>query len=758
VLALLLIAAPRQPGVVARQQAHQPGRPVTLRGRVVDARTGEPISKVKIIVVGSQQSATTDEDGTFILQNLVAGEVELYVTTVGYGLVKKTVTLKEGKNELPEIALSQEAAVLTEQITVTTGPYEQAELNAASEQSLNKAELQSLSTVLVGDPVRAAQALPGVAANDDFRSEFAVRGAGFDRVGIYIDGILTGDFVHTVHGNFLNTGSLSVISADTIGALSLLGGAFPAKYGDSTAAVLSIETREGNRVKPSGRIAASLSNASAVFDGPFAKGHAAWLLAARKSYFGYLVRRVSKVNQSVSDLIIDFDDAQGKAVYDVSPHNQLGISVIFGDFNFERNRPRSALGSNSIKEANSRNLLVNAHWTYIPSDRLLAQARLFGVRQYFTNTNRDALTLDDGHLTQVGARGDVNFLAWTSQRIEAGLYVRSLGAKEFSERFQFSPSESRNRTSFDRRATEQSYYGQQTWSNERRGLSLTVGGRIEHSELTGETLLSPRAGFALAVKNNWRIRAGFGKHYQFPDFDELFGRLGNQGLRAESAVHYNFSVERVFGSRMRMLAEAYDREDSNLFFSLNEPRIENGRVTLAELPFRNSLRGHARGIELTLQRRSANGLTGWISYSYSKARLRDERAGLSFVSDFDQRHILNVYASYRFTAGFNLSGELRYASGLPMPGFFRQVGADLFLAGERNLVRLPAYSRVDLRTSKALLFKRWKMTLYGEVLNVLNQKNLRYVGLRGFGPEGHVFIERDKMLPILPSAGMAIEF
>ena len=38
--------------------------------------------------------------------------------------------------------------------------------------------------------IRAAQALPGVSTNDDYRSEFFVRGAGFDRVGVYVDGLL----------------------------------------------------------------------------------------------------------------------------------------------------------------------------------------------------------------------------------------------------------------------------------------------------------------------------------------------------------------------------------------------------------------------------------------------------------------------------------------------------------------------------------------------------------------------------------------
>src|SRR5215213_9948078 len=205
-------------------------KPVTLHGRVVDARTGERMAKVRVIA-GADQSTTTDEKGEFTFANLAAGQLALYITTVNYGLVKKTISLKAGENQDILIALNEDAAALTSSVTVIAGPYETTQTNVATEQTLNKRELQSLSSILLGDPVRAAQALPGSTTNDDFRSEFAVRGAGFDRIGLYVDGVLTENFVHTVQGGYADTGSLSVINADTVNNLSLMSGAFPTKYG-----------------------------------------------------------------------------------------------------------------------------------------------------------------------------------------------------------------------------------------------------------------------------------------------------------------------------------------------------------------------------------------------------------------------------------------------------------------------------------------------------------------------------------------------
>lgn len=735
---------------------------VSVQGRVVDARTSEAIAKVRVIASGDQ-STTTDEKGEFTFENLPIGQLDLYITTVNYGLVKKTITLKDGENRGIVIALNEDAAALTERVTVVDGPYESAQTNVATEHTLNKRELQSLSSILLGDPVRAAQALPGATTNDDFRSEFSVRGASFDRIGLYLDGILTENFVHTVQGGYPDTGSLSIINADTVGSLSLLSGAFPTKYGDRSGGILDIETRDGNRVKPAGRISASLSGLSGVVDGPFAKGRGSYLFAGRKSYVGYLVKRINdQEGFSNNPPILNFSDVHGKVLYDLSDRSQVGASVIVGAFDFDRNRDRNLLGINNVLHAESRNHLFNAHWNYTPNSQVFWQTRFFVIGTNFNNINRNDTILVDGERTQYGLRSDLIFSAKSKHRIETGLYIRSVSVNSVNQFFDFFSGALRNRDSFDEHGTEQSYYAQDTWSSERLGLSLTGGGRLEHSSITGETLLSPRGSMLWSIDDDWKIRAAAGRYNQFPDFEQLFGRLGNPNLRSHSSSHYTASVERRFGDRMRLLVEVYDREDDDLFFSLSEPRLLGNVATFTEFPFQNSLRGHARGIELTLQRRSANKFTGWVSYAYSRTKLTDSQTGLTFISDADQRHTVNVYGSYRFNETWNFSTEWRYGSGQPVPGFYRQVGNrsedGYFLTDVRNTARLPAYNRLDLRVNKAFLFEKWKLTLNGEVINVTNSNNRRYAGFDGFGFDGRVFGQLDRVLPILPSAGVVVEF
>src|ERR1041384_697382 len=517
-------------------------KPANLHGRVVDARTREPIAKVRVIGSGTDLSTTTDDNGEFTFDNLPAGQVDLYITTITFGLVKKTITIAETNNPVFEIALNESAAALTENVTVSAGPFDRTETTVPSEQTLNKRELQELSSVLVGDPLRAAQALPGVAANDDYRSEFSVRGAGFDRIGLYVDGILTDNFVHTIAGGYPDTGSLSVINADTVDSVALLSSAFPATFGYRSGSILDVSARNGNRVKPSGRFAAALSGLGGVVDGPFNTGRGAYLFAARKSYLGYLVRRFNdQFDYTNNPPVLDFKDGQGKVIYDITAKDRVGFSLILGDFTFDRNRDRDLLGFNQVFQGNNRNLLINGFWTSTPSPNSYLQTRVFGLRSTFKNINRNDNTLQNSDRTQFGVRFDVSNQR-NANRLEAGLYIRRLSVDSTNAFFDFFDGSPLISLSFDRSGIEQGYYVQNTWSNEPRGLALTGGLRVEHSGVTNETNLSPRGSFAWTIAKTWMLRLGAGRYHQFPDFEQMFGRLGNPQLKSERSTHFNAGV------------------------------------------------------------------------------------------------------------------------------------------------------------------------------------------------------------------------
>src|ERR1039458_7139603 len=61
-----------------------------ISGKVTDAKTGEAIPGVNIVVVGTTNGASTNKDGEYFILNVAPGTVSLKATSVGYGSITKT--------------------------------------------------------------------------------------------------------------------------------------------------------------------------------------------------------------------------------------------------------------------------------------------------------------------------------------------------------------------------------------------------------------------------------------------------------------------------------------------------------------------------------------------------------------------------------------------------------------------------------------------------------------------------------------------
>jgi hypothetical protein len=291
---------------------------------------------------------------------------------------------------------------------------------------------------------------------------------------------------------------------------------------------------------------------------------------------------------------------------------------------------------------------------------------------------------------------------------------------------------------------------------------FTAGGRVDHHDVNGRTSLSPYASAAWQVTGSTRVQAAWSQAVQYPEIGVFFSTFGRNALLEERSTHTLLSVEQRFGPRTRLRVEAYDRADRDLLFRpLSEPRLSGGRVfnPLPNAPWENSIRGWSRGVQIFLQQRVASGFTGWISYAYGRTGAREGVTGERFPMDFDQRHTVQVYGSYRLRPTWNVSGRYAYGSGMPVPGFYRGAMTDLFLSEDRNQFRLPVYQRADVRVNKSWRTRAAQWTLYVELVNIANRENFRAEDLAGYDPRtGRARVTFTEMIPVLPVAGLLLEF
>ncbi|HJT53623.1 MAG TPA: hypothetical protein VJ848_07205, partial [Candidatus Angelobacter sp.] len=174
------------------------------------------------------------------------------------------------------------------------------------------------------------------------------------------------------------------------------------------------------------------------------------------------------------------------------------------------------------------------------------------------------------------------------------------------------------------------------------------------------------------------------------------------------------------------------------------------------------LRTRARGLQVVIQRRSANRLSGWVGYTYDDAI--QEAITTPFVSvlagptEGDQKHTVNAFANYRLTSTVNLSAKFLYGSGFPFLQNEVTVTTGNTLVTSFVPIRFPAYQRLDIRMDQAWTFEHWKMTLHVEGLNITNHDNPQVIGSVFDSVTGLLRPEFGKGLPILPTAGLVFEF
>jgi hypothetical protein len=283
--------------------------------------------------------------------------------------------------------------------------------------------------------------------------------------------------------------------------------------------------------------------------------------------------------------------------------------------------------------------------------------------------------------------------------------------------------------------------------------------------VNGEVQLSERT----------RLRGGSGVYRQFPDLDQVYGlHGGGPDLRPERAVHIDAGIEHTLPRQTRLLFNVYARRERDVLWTSDaEPRRSASGAFVAGsflAPWVNSLRGDARGVEVVARRDAADGFSGWAGYGYGRLRYTNTQTEERFWADADQRHTLSLYGNYRLSSRASVSGRYRYGSNYPIAGYIGPPqaalgtvplidGRPLFagLVSERNTLRLPAYSRLDVRADRAFNWSGRRLILFVDVASVLNRTNLRNASYT-VDRAGRVFETTESLMPIVPSGGFVFEF
>ncbi|MFT3750876.1 MAG: SusC/RagA family TonB-linked outer membrane protein [Agriterribacter sp.] len=224
---------------------------VTVSGRVTSAERPEGIAGVSVIVEGTTNGATTDDQGRFKISN-IARNAKLVFSSVGF----KSQTIAIGNRTTIDISMETEASSLDQVVVIGYGTTKKKDLTGAVA-SVNATQLQKEHPASIQDILRGniSGLNVGFTASPKGDADLQVRGKNTLTAGssplIVLDGIIY-------------YGALADINPNDIETVDVLKDASSAAvYGSKAASgVIQITTKKGKAGKPTINVNSSVGVAT----------------------------------------------------------------------------------------------------------------------------------------------------------------------------------------------------------------------------------------------------------------------------------------------------------------------------------------------------------------------------------------------------------------------------------------------------------------------------------------------------------------
>ena len=750
-------------------------RLVRVVGVIRDTLDGATLGGARIELLGTAFSARSGEDGRFRLGLVPGGSYTVRVTRMGYEpIVMTDVRLPDDHQEGPlDLTMRRRTVSLSEMI-VTPGHFGLLQPGLAASQSLSRETLETIPQ-LGEDIYRAVSRLPGVTA-DDFSAKFGVRGGSGDELYVSLDGL---ELVEPFHLKDVG-GAFSIIDIQTLGTASLNTGGFSAEYGDRLAGVFTLKTSDPRTDGTHGSLGVSAMNARATLQGGFAGGKGGWLLSARPGYLDVALK-FTEIRDSIRPR---YHDLFAKAQYDLPGGGRIALHALHAGDSFrflKKDEPNifSSYGSNYAWATWDDQFLGER----LRMQSVLSLSALSWQRhgENYTSAGAQTAMIDDTRaLDRIGVRQDWSFDASRTLLFKWGVdvkresasydYLRVLGAPR-RDGLPRSRKDSTLTLVAPRADKVALYFAPRVQLLP--SLTVEAGVRYDRASHTDESIVSPRLNVSWQPYEGTAVRAAWGRYSQS---QSLFSLQAEDGVstfgRAERAEQRTLGVEQSLPNGVIARAEVYERRLSHA-----RPRYMNlgGDLWLfPELLWDRKLiertAGRDRGLELQLSRGDGS-RTDW-SLSYALASSTDQIGGRTVPRSFDERHAVHAdWSLHPANQSWRLSIGGLWHSGWPYTPTNLSVDTvsntskELAIStwrtpGALNSMRLRSYHRVDVRWTKYFHTASGRLSVFGEVYNLLGTKNPRGFWRDATVKDRQVLLTTGEIhqWPRLPVAGFSWQF
>ncbi|MEO0558628.1 MAG: TonB-dependent receptor [Bacteroidota bacterium] len=751
---ILLASAPRvstPSSVVPVAATPEPSRRV--RGRVVDAETGEPLPFATVTWDGARRGVVCDVDGSFSLDlkgDAARQRTELTASFAGYEPASSAPSGPTVTFRLRSPRLSPTAIVIAAPLLDSNLDPEWAAIT------------QRAGGVGEGGGLRALEALPAVAPSPLFSDGLIVRGSSADAFEVRLDGLPIYNPRHLF-------GLADAFNLDALRAVALHYGVPPARSAAPPGGTLEYVTSAGSLRQTQVQGGVSSLGVRATVEGPLRPGRTSALVSGRISTLGTApwavgedlvaiglgaetrtselppgtaelfdrVLQVTETSARFGDLHLALAD-EGKTgrrtqatVYlggDRTTLRSLRTQLSSDD---ERRRveqvpveTRNRWGSAALGIDDTRPL--GAGWILSSHVGVTAYGARFEADDY---TFRLARQAGEILVDTLGYDNALREGVWSHQLdASLGSGLLTVGADAHLYRVEYN-EQARNRV-FGREQEAQRLDLHAAWAGPVSGLTADVGVRGHLYSETTSVRIAPRIRLTAPLGASATASVGFGRSHQFVHRLTLGDApaaaawvLSTSGEPPTEADHLEGALNVDLGLASVHLA-AYDKRTRNLREHIESRSVRDNlrEAAVLELPWLPDVDSHARGVE-AMVRAPVGSVTFGGVYALSRTDLQhpDLADGAPIRADWDRRHRATLTVDLDAGHGFTAGAAWTLASGEP--------NGLAALAGEDDT--LPPIQRIDLRVAYSRLVGASRVTASVSVRNALNRD---------------IVIERDRFL------------
>lgn len=719
----------------------------TIRGRVFNQDTNEPLPFTNLIIFGTTIGSTSDLDGNFLFTGINPGFVRLAVSSVGFETrITEEFMVSNSRAAFIEVGL-KEIKVELETVEVRASPFQRREESPVSLRRLGIKEIER-SPGSNRDISKVIQSLPGVAFTPAFRNDVIIRGGGPNENRFFLDGIEIPNINHFATQG-ASGGPVGMINVDFIREVEMYSGAFPASRGNALSSVFEFRQINGNRDRLNLRATIGASDLALSLDGPVTK-NTSMILSARRSYLQLLF--------SVLGLpfLPTYNDFQFKTNTRLSEKSELNIIGIGAIDQFALN-----LKANETEEQRAllESLPVNEQWNYAVgatyrhfrskgSDLLVVSRNMLRNTAFKYPDNDDSLDRSLDYISDEienkirfernTALGDyrVNFGA-------GGEYAKFSGDISQQVFFNNQLIQIRNQTAYD--LFKWSLFGQLTRSLARDRLSLSLGVRADANNYSASMSnlleqISPRFSASYQLRENLFLSGNVGRYFQLPSYITLGFRdpegvlvNKNNDLKYIAVDHFVSGIEWMPSRLSKITLEGFYKLYDKYPFSVRDSVALGSKAAdfgvFGDEEVLSIGIGRAYGTELYYRAENVKKFNLILSYTFVRSEFQDKQ-GSYVPSKWDNRHILIFTALRPLPRNWEVGLKWRYSGGAPYTPFDLEYSSirDAWDAQNAPYLdysrfhkdRLRNFHQLDLRIDKQFFLKKWSVMAYLDIQNIYN--------------------------------------